>query len=67
MAADFAGGEGVLVGGCVGERGVAAGAAGLEEAAVHVVNVARAGALVEVVDILGAEIETAGHLAFEFG
>ena len=60
-------GEGGFVEGGVGEGSVAAGAAGLEELAVHVVDVAGAGALVEVVDILGAEVEAAGHAAFEFG
>jgi hypothetical protein len=33
----------------------------------RVVEVLRAGAFVEVVDVLGAEVEAAGHLAFEFG
>jgi len=67
MAAVFAGGEGFFVEGGVGEGDVAAGAAGLEELAVHVVEVLRAGALVEVVYILGAEVEAVGHLAFEIG
>ena len=39
----------------------------MEEAAVHVVDVLRAGAFVEVVDVLGAEVEAARHLAFEVG
>jgi hypothetical protein len=46
-----------LVEGVVGERLVAARAAGFEEAAVHVVDAVGAGALVEVVYVLGAEIE----------
>lgn len=46
-----------FVEGLVGEGLVATGAAGLEEAAVHVVDACGAGALVEVVDVLGAEVE----------
>ena len=67
VGADFAGGEGGFVEGLVGEGSVAAGAAGLEELAVHVVDVAGAGALVEVVYILGAEVEAVGHVALEVG
>jgi hypothetical protein len=59
-----AGGEGlgVLVDGLVGEGlgwtlKAGAGAAGFEEAAVHVVDTLGAGALVEVVYVLGAEVE----------
>ncbi len=67
VGTDFAGGEGGFVEGLVGEGMVAAGAAGLEELAVHVVDVAGAGALVEVVDVLGAEVEAVGHVALEVG
>ncbi len=57
--AGFAGGEvgGGFVEGLVGEGFVAAYAAGLEEGSVHVVDAVGAGALVEVVDVLGAEVE----------
>ena len=41
----------------IGERLVAEGATGFEERAVHVVDALGAGALVEIVYILGAEIE----------
>jgi hypothetical protein len=41
----------------IGERFVAANAAGLVKAAVHVVDAAGTGALVEVIDVLGAEVE----------
>jgi len=60
--AGFADGEGfgVFVEGVVGEALAGAGAAGLEEGAVHVVDAVRAGALVEVVDVLGAEVEVVG-------
>lgn len=66
-AAVFAGGEsrGGLVQGLVGEGPVAADAAGLEEASVHVVDAAGAGALVEVVDVLRAEVE-AGRILIGF-
>ncbi len=67
VAAGLAGGEGGVVEGLVGEGLVAAGAAGLEELAMHVVEVVGAGALVEVVYILGAEVEAVGHAAFEIG
>ena len=53
--------------GVIREGMVAAGAAGFEELAVHVVEVVGAGALVEVVYVLGAEVEAAGHLALEVG
>ena len=58
-AALAAGGEVfcIVVEGLVGEWLVATDAAGLEEAAVHVVDAVGAGALVEVVDVLGAEVE----------
>src|SRR5882757_844539 len=57
--AGFADGEviGAFVEGLVGEVFVGTSAAGLEEAAVHVVDAVRAGALVEVVDVLGAKVE----------
>ena len=57
--AGFANGEivGVLIEGLVGEVFVRTSAAGLEEAAVHVVDAVGAGALVEVVYVLGAEVE----------
>src|SRR6266566_3171383 len=57
--AGFADGEGlrVFVEGLVGEGFVGTSAAGLKEAAVHVVDAVGAGALVEVVYVLGAEIE----------
>ena len=40
-------------------------AAGLEEAAVHVVDAARTGALVQVVDVLGAEVEAVAELLLD--
>ena len=47
----------VFIEGLIGERLVAEGATGFEERAVHVVDALGAGALVEIVYILGAEIE----------
>jgi hypothetical protein len=60
--AGFADGDdvGVIVDGAVDEVLVGAGAAGLKEAAVHVVDAVRAGSLVEVVYVLGAEVEAVG-------
>ncbi len=49
-----------LVEGLVGKRIFATDAAGLEEGSVHVVDALGTGALVEVVDVLGAEVEAAG-------
>jgi hypothetical protein len=71
--AGFADGEvvGVFVKGVVGEVLVGADAAGLEEAAVHVVDAARTGSLVEVVYVLRAEVEAFwvcfGKVLFDFG
>ena len=47
----------MFVEGLVRKRLVAADAAGFEQAAVHMVDAVGAGALVEVVDVLGAEVE----------
>ena len=67
--AGFADGEvvGVFVEGLVGEVFVGASAAGLEEAAVHVMDAVGAGALVEVVYVLGAEVEAVAESFFDFG
>jgi hypothetical protein len=46
-----------VIEGLVGEGFVGTSAAGLEEGAVHVVDATGAGALVEVVYVLGAEVE----------
>ena len=43
-----------------------ASAAGLEETAVHVVDAVGAGALVEVVYVLGAEVEAVAESFFDF-
>src|SRR5579871_7044294 len=48
---------GVFVERVVGEVLVGAGAAGLEETAVHVVDATRTSTLMEVVYVLGAEVE----------
>jgi len=53
----FRKGLGGFVEGCVGEGLIAASAAGLEERAVHVVDALGPGALVQVIDVLGAEVE----------
>ena len=72
-AAGFACGEflWVFVEGLVGEGLIAAYAAGLEEGSVHVMDAARAGAFVEVVDVLRAEVEVFricfGEALFDFG
>ncbi len=58
---------GVLIRCVVGEGLVAAFAAGLEELAVHVVEILGAGAFVEVVYVLCAEVEAVWHLVFELG
>src|SRR5271168_262134 len=65
--AGFAGGEvvGVFVEGVIGEVFVGTSAAGLEEAAVHVVDTVRAGALVEIVDVLSTEVETVAKVSLD--
>ena len=50
----------VFIEGLIGERLVAEGATGFEERAVHVVDALGAGALVEVVYVLRAEVEVFG-------
>ncbi len=59
------GSVGVFVEGLVGEVFVGASAAGLEEAAVHVMDAVGAGALVEVVDVLSAEVEVLAEALFD--
>jgi hypothetical protein len=65
--AGFADGEviGVFVDGLVGEVLVGAGTAGLEEAAVHVMDAVRASAFVEIVYVLSAEVEVLPETLFD--
>jgi len=58
---------GSFVDGIVLECDLAASASGLKEGSVHVVNAVGAGALVEVIDVLGAEIEAIAQPLFYFG
>jgi hypothetical protein len=46
--------------------GITANASRLEECAVHVVHAAGSGALVKVIDILGAEIEPLTQFLFDY-